>query len=421
MPKSVQHAKLESRSARSRFKRGRQGHFQSLAPNIHVGYQIWKGDPAGRWLLRRYLGGGNRYTIMTIGTADDALPADGRDVLDYEQARAKALAMIATPGRGKRHRLSIRQALQNYTEFKNSTGKKVDGRGAVHILPVLGDMIVSELEPQHLRKWLSDLAHSAAQTRPKKNKPQYQTAPKTDEDKRRRQSSANRVLTILKAALNYAYAEGHVNDCAAWGKRLAPFAGVEEARIRYLTVAEARRLINACDIDFRALVHAALETGCRYGELTRLEVQDFNPDAGTLIIRKSKSGKARHVILTHQGAAFFQQHCSGRAGSELMFVHADGTGWKPSEQARPMDAANAHARLKPPITFHGLRHSWASLAVMGDVPLMVIAKNLGHTDTRMVEKFYGHLAPSFISDTIRAGGPKYNIPQDKTVRSMRAK
>lgn len=37
------------------------------------------------------------------------------------------------------------------------------------------------------------------------------------------------------------------------------------------------------------------------------------------------------------------------------------------------------------ITFHGLRHTWASLAVMNGVPLLVVAKDLGHRDTRMVE------------------------------------
>ncbi len=70
---------------------------------------------------------------------------------------------------------------------------------------------------------------------------------------------------------------------------------VELARIRYLSVAEAQRLINASDADFRPLVRAALETGCRYSELTRLEVHDFNRDGGTVGIRKSKSGKPRHV------------------------------------------------------------------------------------------------------------------------------
>ena len=36
--------------------------------------------------------------------------------------------------------------------------------------------------------------------------------------------------------------------------------------------------------------------------LSRLEVQDFNSDAATIAIRKSKSGKPRHVVLTPEGA-----------------------------------------------------------------------------------------------------------------------
>jgi integrase len=93
---------------------------------------------------------------------------------------------------------------------------------------------------------------------------------------------------MLKASLNHAYDEGHVASRDAWGRRLAPFEKVEVARVRYLTVAEAERLINGCEADFRALVRAGLETGCRYEELIRLEVCDFNPDAATW-----PSGRAR--------------------------------------------------------------------------------------------------------------------------------
>ena len=62
--------------------------------------------------------------------------------------------------------------------------------------------------------------------------------------------------------------------------------------MRYLTVAEAERLINACDPEFRALVRVGLETGCRYGELIRLEVCDFNPDASTLAVRARAASRA---------------------------------------------------------------------------------------------------------------------------------
>jgi len=43
--------------------------------------------------------------------------------------------------------------------------------------------------------------------------------------------------------------------------------------------------------------------------------------------------------------------------------------------------------------------------VMDSVPLMVVARNLGHADTRMVETHYGHLATSYIRDAIRAAKP----------------
>jgi integrase len=185
--------------------------------------------------------------------------------------------------------------------------------------------------------------------------------------------------------------------------------------VRYLTIAEAERLLNASASDFRRLAKGALETGARYGELCALTVSDFNRDnGGTVAIRQSKSNKVRHIVLTGDGAAFFLSITAGRAGSEFLFLKADGEAWRPSHQADPMDLANERASIDPPINFHGLRHTWASHAVMNGVPLLVVAKNLGHKDTRMVEKHYGHLAPSYVADAIRAGAPRFgNAPDAK--------
>jgi integrase len=163
------------------------------------------------------------------------------------------------------------------------------------------------------------------------------------------------------------------------------------------------------------LVQAGLETGARYSELAALQVHDFNPDSGTLGIRQSKAGKPRHVVLTDEGVAFFRQLCVGRAGSEVMLQKAGGGPWMKSHQKRPMLEACQHAKISPPMGFHGLRHTWASLSVMAGVPLMVVAKNLGHSDTRMVEKHYGHLAPSYVADAIRAGAPRFGFKPDRKV------
>src|SRR5262249_61437284 len=112
---------------------------------------------------------------------------------------------------------------------------------------------------------------------------------------------------------------------------------------------ECKRLITAADPDFRRLVQGALQTGARYGELTRLQAHDFNRDTGTIAIRVSKTGKPRHVVLTDEGAAFFRQVCAGRAGGELIFTKSNGTAWLKSHQARPIADTCARARIKPAI------------------------------------------------------------------------
>ena len=85
-----------------------------------------------------------------------------------------------------------------------------------------------------------------------------------------------------------------------------------------------------------------------------------------------------------------------------MFLRGNGKPWRKSEQQRPLSAACIAARIDPPVNFHGLRHTYASRLAMRGVPLAVIAAQLGHADTRMVEKHYGHLAPSYVADTVRA-------------------
>src|SRR6516165_5275490 len=313
----VQHANLTSPRARSRLERGRQPHWHLLIRGrAHLGWQRWPEDHTGRWLLRRYIHR-NKYRVVELGPADDGSTiAGGVKVLNFSQAEAKARAMLDTAP-AVVHRLTVQQAMTRYIDYKQGLGQSVRdvvSRSAVHILPALGDCVVAELTAERLRKWLGVMASQPAQTRPKAGKAQYQSAPATEDAIRARRASANRVLTMLKAALNHAFDEGHVSNRDAWGRKLKPFHNVEVARVHYLDVAQARRLVNAAAGDFRPLVRAALETGCRYGELARLEVADFNADAGTVTIRKAKSSKPRHVILTPEGADFFRQHCAGRAG-----------------------------------------------------------------------------------------------------------
>ena len=186
-------------------------------------------------------------------------------------------------------------------------------------------------------------------------------------------------------------------------------------RVRYLNLDESRRLVNASAPDFRKLVQAALLTGARYGELISLLVGDFKPDSETVHVRFSKSGHPRHIPLNGEGVAFFARVAAGRIADKRMFLREDGEPWGPSHQHRRLSDAAKAANITD-VSFHILRHSYGSALAMRAVPMSVIAKVLGHEDTRTTEKHYAALAPSYVHDTIRRELPELGIvPADGVV------
>ena len=425
MPRRVRDATLDTREARNRLKIRGKPYWRLIEPGMHIGYRRLKGR-AGSWSVRHYLGT-QSYEIEVIGVADDLSDADGVAILSFWQAQEKArerMVARAHTAAGKHGPLTVGAAMDRYIQELDDGGRQTsDARycDRAFVRPALGDVLVADLRADILRKWHADVAKAPVRLRTRAGEKQRHAPLDNDpEAKRRRRATANRQLTVVKAALNRLWREGKVPSNAEWS-RVKPFKSVDAARVRYLTVAEAKRLINACEPGFRRLVEAALQTGCRYSELAALQVHDFNPDSGTIAIRKSKTDKPRHVVLTDEGVSFFRQLCAGRAGNEPMLRKTAGDAWGRWHQKALMREACDNAKIAPRLGFHGLRHTWASLAVMNGVPLLVVAKNLGHADTRMVEKHYGHLAPSYIADAIRAGAPKFGFKPDQKLATLAGK
>jgi integrase len=177
---------------------------------------------------------------------------------------------------------------------------------------------------------------------------------------------------------------------------------------------------------------------------------DFNADAGVVTIRQSKADKPRHVVLTVEGQRLFTRLTAGKLGDDLIFrnegriqralererererLKRDGkppkeakvsdTGeWRAAEQIRPMADACKEAKIKPAVSFHVLRHTHGSTLAMRGVPMGVIAEQLGHADTRMTEKHYAHLAPSYVADTIRAHFPDLGIENGTDIAALQPK
>jgi integrase len=426
MPRSARKASLETRTARLANRIRRAPYFVKIAKGLHLGY--YRGSASGSWVARRYLGECG-YETDALGIADDTLVADGIEVFDFWQAQEAAKRWaerqrLVEAGVVRSGPYTVTDAIADYleeirTEKRPESVRSVEITFNAFVLPELGKLSCEDLTRDRLLKWRNAQASRPKRVRSKRGatEPATRTTPDDEDARRKRKVTANRILAVLKAALNRAYQAGRVPSDHAW-RRVKPFPKVEEAVVRYLSADEAPRLVNACSGEFRRLVQAAILTGCRYSELSRLTCGDYNPDSRTLSIRLAK-GRLRHVVLTDDADRCFAAWTAGKGSQDRILLRTNGGAWLKSHQVRPLEIASAIAKISPPVGFHILRHTHGSHLAMQGVPFGVIARQLGHSDTRMTEKHYAHLAPNYVAETIRAKFPNLGI-SEATVVPLRA-
>lgn len=421
-------ARLETREARLRLppSADNTAYWRTIERKLALGY--YKGAQGGTWYVRSRKG--TKYVKARLGLADDHSDSNGSTILSFAEAQRKALGTSETlKPRDERH-YTVAQAVTDYVEHLKVRAKSwrdTEVKLRAHVLPDLGATQLADLTPEVIRRWRDGLARRTADrglSRLKKGRrkrldesTESLDAGQRADLQRRKQATANRIFNGLRACLNHAWREGKVASDHAW-RRVPAFRNVESPVVRFLTSEEALRLVNASDREFRPLVRAALLTGCRYGELCALRVGDFDHENQTLVIRQSKGGRPRHVYLSGEGAEFFDDLTAGRARDALMLTHEDGSAWRASNQHRPMREACLHAEIVPAVSFHILRHSYASLLTKAGVPLQVVASALGHADARMTEKHYAHLAPSHVAQLIRDNLPQLGGPTPRRTRKV---
>lgn len=442
MGRTKRSAKLDSRNARLKLPSEKR-HQTMLGPGHYLAYRRPKNGGAGSWSARWKTTEPLDDKQEHLGTADDFEDANGSTVLSFTQAQKRAETWFKLLDRQKLLKeageeipegpYSVAHAMADYLAWSKGRGMK-DLRGTtttinLHILPKLGSVELGKLTRGRITKWHCDLAETPKRVRPAKlaKAPRFAPPPKTDNEKRARRDTANRILTILKAALNHAVNQGRFDGHTPW-REVKPFPGTTGVRDRFLTIEEQVRLVNACPPDFRRLVQGALHTGARYGGLIHATVGDFDPSARTLAIRDSKN-KSWKVDLVDEGVEFFSGLTAGKTAKEFLFTREGYENqsrkaervireWRKSEQA-PFMAKACEAAGIDPVSFHELRHTYASILIRHGVKLIYVAANLGHSDTRMVERHYGHICPSAKSEAIRAGMPKLGINDPVKVSDLK--
>jgi len=431
MARTKRSAKLDTRNARKKLKTG-QMHQERLSTGQYIAYRKPTTGGAGTWLAR-WRNDAGKITQTRLGAADDFQDADGEEILTYPQAQARAIrwfktrerqASLETDGEiAHKGPFTVSHALDAYLKDRQRLGMKtltmVVNSAKAWIIPSLGHIEVSRLTRVKIENWLDAMSNS-----PKKRKsrigdkqPRYAPPPKTDDEKRARKESANRMLTILKAALSFSVDRRLIDVAEQPWRLVKSFKGTRKARVRYLSVGEQVKLINACHGEFKSLVKGALLTGCRYRELTHLKCKDYNHENGTIFVAESKNGKPRHIYLTEEGRALFEELTAGRDPESLIFIQTWQTKtdrevkerkWIKTNQIRLLNEAYQKAGIEK-VTFHELRHTYASTLVNRGCSLYVIAQQLGHAGTSMIEKHYGHLSPNTIRNEVMQTMPTLEV------------
>ncbi len=440
MARTTRESSIQSRTARGNLVPRTEPYYRSLQRGLALGYR--RGKYGGSWLARMHDPVRAAYSEIKIGPADDE---SGRTVqgLTYDEATQRAREIFAeevarrTSGvRPGSKRTTIADVLDRYVEgYTSGAARRGEKPGRdlknlnsilnVHIRPALGHLRLDQINSDLLEKFKAGLAKSPKLSRTgmpansgRKDIRKQSNDPGRDQEDdreaeeerlRKRKARANRIITPLRAALNYAIKQKLIASDSAWKHALKPFPDVDGITVRYLTLEECQRLQNHCDDDFRPIIMGALFTGGRYGSLRLLRANDVDFVSRTAVFRATKSGKRQSVKLTIPACKFLKVQIAGKSGSDYVFVKDSGKGWRPSDQARRIGDACSRAAIRPPITFHELRDTFASHLVMGGVPILTVSQLLGHADVRVTQKHYAHLAPDYLQRAVDESLPDFSL------------
>ncbi|HEY5849892.1 MAG TPA: tyrosine-type recombinase/integrase [Lysobacter sp.] len=417
-PRPISAAQLRSPSARAGLLAQSAPYWLILTPGRFLGYWPAKNRAASSWRVRLLVGG--KYHKARIATADDYGKANGLDVLSFQQAieRAHTYALPVTSGRlSENVKLSahcvrriggtatVDELVREYFDHRSTTPSGRNGRvmnaaarmtaesqWRTHGQSTIGLHPADSLTAADIRRWHSSISQSAPLNRGK-----VMTFDANDPNQlRARRETANRVLTILKAALNLAWAQESLPNSINrdWWNNVQKFHSSNDAPPRMLDEEEVRRLLNSARSysDLHELIVAALMTGARAGELRALLVENFSEETGRIRINQGKTGKVLTQPLTASGVEFFRSICAGRSGRAPMLRRADGGAWQRGDYRRRFAEVAATARLEN-MTFKVLRSTYGKLLLIATRDIELVAKALGHSDSRITRRHYAQYLP----------------------------
>lgn len=271
-----------------------------------------------------------------------------------------------------------------------------------HIIPAIGAIPLQHLRTADLSAFYRSLGEEGANLIT--DKP---LSPRT----------VNYISTIVHRALREAVGWELIRRNPADGATRPKGRQTRKPLPRVWTSAELRRFLDGIAKErIFPIVYLTAMTGMRRGEVMGLRWADVDLDRRKLHLTQQlrsvsgavfefadlKTSRSRRTVMLDQATTqLLRDHRrtqleerlaigEGYRDHDLVFPLPDGSPWNPDSVADIFDRRIARLGL-PRITFHGLRHGWATMALEGGVHPKVVQERLGHTSIAITLDIYSHV------------------------------
>ncbi len=208
-------------------------------------------------------------------------------------------------------------------------------------------------------------------------------------------SRINRYQAWLRHMLNVAIRDGKLTTNPTAKVRMSR---EPKGKTRYLSIGEETKLVEQLGQKYGPYARFAILTGLRQKEQFHMEWSNVDLEKGFLTLPTTKAGETQYIPLNEEAKGILRSLDSWQR-SKWVF---------PSENpASPIDPCNfmkiyrdaVHDSEIEWVTWHDLRHTFASRLAMQSVPLATIAALLRHSTTSLVKR-YAHLSPDYLKDAV---------------------